>query len=165
MADNFTTKDASENTITAASDEIAGVKIPRFKLIHGDDGVNDGDVSSANPLPVTLGSGKNIRSVTGTVSADTDIVAAVTGKRIKVTRISLLTSSTTAVTVTMQSNAATALSTYPLQAISGGVSGIAEATGSSDFLFGTVQGEKLTLDVSAAQSVTYNVSYFADDAT
>lgn len=37
---------------TVASDEIAGKHYQRMKLIHGADGVNDGDVSSANPLPV-----------------------------------------------------------------------------------------------------------------
>ncbi len=52
MADNFTTLDASDASITGAADEIGGVKFPRVKLIHGADGVNDGDVSSANGLPV-----------------------------------------------------------------------------------------------------------------
>ena len=35
-----------------ASDDIAGVKFQRVKLIHGADGVNAGDVSAANPYPV-----------------------------------------------------------------------------------------------------------------
>lgn len=37
------------------TDDIGGVKYQRNKLIHGADGVNDGDVSASNPLPVTLG--------------------------------------------------------------------------------------------------------------
>lgn len=111
-----------------------------------------------------VGHGKTLKSVTGTVSADTDIVAAVTAKRIKVVSLSLLTSSTTAVTVTLQSGATTALATYPLQAISGGVSGISQSIPAPSFLFATVAGEKLTLDVSAAQSVAYNLTYFDDDA-
>lgn len=37
---------------TMAADEIGGVKFQRIKLIEGADGVNDGDVSSANPLPI-----------------------------------------------------------------------------------------------------------------
>jgi hypothetical protein len=37
------------------TDDIGGVKYQRNKLIHGADGVNDGDVSTSNPLPVTLG--------------------------------------------------------------------------------------------------------------
>ena len=36
---------------TGGADDISGVKYPRVKLIHGADGTNDGDVSSANPLP------------------------------------------------------------------------------------------------------------------
>lgn len=35
-----------------AVDDIGGLKFQRVKLIHGADGVNDGDVSRANPLPV-----------------------------------------------------------------------------------------------------------------
>ena len=38
---------------TVAADEIAGALYQRIKLALGDDGVNDGDVSAANPLPVT----------------------------------------------------------------------------------------------------------------
>jgi len=36
-----------------ACDDIGGVLFPRTKLVIGADGVNDGDVSAANPLPVT----------------------------------------------------------------------------------------------------------------
>jgi hypothetical protein len=32
------------------------------------------------------------------------------------------------------------------------------------YLFKTIAGQKLTLDVSAAQSVTYTVSYWDDDS-
>lgn len=39
---------------TCAADEIAGVKFQRMKLIYGADGVNDGDVSTANPYPITV---------------------------------------------------------------------------------------------------------------
>lgn len=38
---------------TVAADEIAGALYQRMKLILGADGENDGDVSAANPLPVT----------------------------------------------------------------------------------------------------------------
>lgn len=37
-----------------ASDEIGGLKYQRVKMIVGDDGVNDGDISSTNPLPVEI---------------------------------------------------------------------------------------------------------------
>ena len=46
--------DAGTNpSFTSAADEIAGVKYQRIKLVLGDDGVNDGDLSTNNPLPVS----------------------------------------------------------------------------------------------------------------
>ena len=39
---------------TLATDTIGGIEFQRVKLVEGADGVNDGDVSSANPLPVEL---------------------------------------------------------------------------------------------------------------
>jgi hypothetical protein len=38
-----------------ATDDIGGVKYQRMKMIVGADGVNDGDVSSTNPMPVSSG--------------------------------------------------------------------------------------------------------------
>lgn len=107
--------------------------------------------------------GKTIKTVTGTVSADTDIVAAVASKRIKVFAYSLISASTTSNTITFQSNASTALWTTPLQAITDTMTGSNLAVSVPSFLFATAAGEKLTLDVSAAQNVVYNVSYFDDD--
>ena len=52
MADNILTPASGA---TVATDDIAGVHYPRTKLTIGADGVNDGDVSSANPMPVTMG--------------------------------------------------------------------------------------------------------------
>jgi hypothetical protein len=50
MADNVGITPGSG--ATAASDDIGGVQYQRIKLVHGADGVNDGDVSSVNGLPV-----------------------------------------------------------------------------------------------------------------
>lgn len=52
MADNTQLPIPSTSGDVIAADDIAGVKFQRVKLIHGADGVNDGDVSSANPLPM-----------------------------------------------------------------------------------------------------------------
>ena len=41
-------------TAVVASDEIGATQYQRIKLIHGADGVNDGDVATGNPLPVQL---------------------------------------------------------------------------------------------------------------
>jgi hypothetical protein len=39
---------------TIAADEIAGKKFQRLKVTLGADGVNDGDVSVGNPMPVSV---------------------------------------------------------------------------------------------------------------
>lgn len=51
MADNTTLNTMSGGDVIAA-DDIGGIKFQRIKLIHGADGVNAGDVSTVNGLPV-----------------------------------------------------------------------------------------------------------------
>lgn len=51
MPDNITLPGAAE---VVATDEIGGAQFQRIKLIHGAEGVNAGDVSAANPLPVSV---------------------------------------------------------------------------------------------------------------
>ena len=53
MADN-TILNLGSGGDTIATDDISGVKYQRVKIIQGTDGVNDGDISLTNPLPVTL---------------------------------------------------------------------------------------------------------------
>lgn len=52
MADNVEL-DAGSGGATVAADDIGGVLYPRSKIVIGADGANDGDVSAANPLPVS----------------------------------------------------------------------------------------------------------------
>lgn len=54
MADNFTYTPGTGET--GAADDIAGVKYARVKLTLGGDGVNEGDVASTNPMPVSMAS-------------------------------------------------------------------------------------------------------------
>lgn len=61
--------------LTVASDTIGGQEYQRIKLIHGADGVNAGDVATANPLPVF---GPNVIG-SGTLSANDAVVAAPIG--------------------------------------------------------------------------------------
>lgn len=51
MADNVSITPGSGDTV--AADDIGGAKYQRVKMVIGADGVNDGDISSANPMPVT----------------------------------------------------------------------------------------------------------------
>lgn len=53
MADN-TILNVGSGGDTIAADDISGVKFQRVKLIHGADGVNAGDVSSSNGLPISV---------------------------------------------------------------------------------------------------------------
>ena len=50
MPDN-TTLNAGSGGDVIATDDIGGTKVQRIKVIHGADGVNDGDVAKSNPLP------------------------------------------------------------------------------------------------------------------
>lgn len=52
MADNVPITPGAGANI--AADEILGVKYPRSKMVVGADGVNDGDVSDANPVPMKI---------------------------------------------------------------------------------------------------------------
>lgn len=51
MADNTTLNTGTGGDVIA-TDDISGVKYQRVKIVQGADGVNDGDVSSSNPLPI-----------------------------------------------------------------------------------------------------------------
>lgn len=56
MADNDTAKNASGSTVTYASDDIGGVKVPRVKVQWGVDG-SVVDASATDPLPVEIAAG------------------------------------------------------------------------------------------------------------
>ncbi len=78
MADNSTLPATGE---VYASDDISDVKFPRVKLIHGADGVNDGDIGNANPLPVKQTcSTANLSNVTSSASSGS-LLAANTARR------------------------------------------------------------------------------------
>lgn len=66
MADNFIANAGSGGS-TFAADDISSVLFPRTKIVIGADGTNDGDVSSANPMPIT-GTVTAVTSITNDVS-------------------------------------------------------------------------------------------------
>ena len=74
MADNVDITQGSGTTI--AADDIAGVKHQRVKVVIGADGVNDGDVSASNPIPVT-----------GTVTANTGLTQPLTDTQLRATSV------------------------------------------------------------------------------
>ena len=54
MTDNVITSAAVGTGATIATDDIDGVMYQRVKTVVGNDGVNNGDVSSSNPMPVNI---------------------------------------------------------------------------------------------------------------
>jgi len=54
---------------TVAADDIGTVLFQRIKLVHGADGVNDGDVSAANPLPASVPGAQSVTIMSLTTSA------------------------------------------------------------------------------------------------
>jgi hypothetical protein len=52
MADNLQVTQGTGTTV--AADDIGGILHQRIKLVLGADGVNDGDVSSTNPIPTSV---------------------------------------------------------------------------------------------------------------
>lgn len=78
MADNVTANSGTGGA-TFAADDILGVHYPRTKITIGADGSNDGDVSSANPLPVSDAGGS--LTVDGTLAVTnaglTELAAAI----------------------------------------------------------------------------------------
>jgi hypothetical protein len=99
MADNIAVTPGSGATI--AADEIAAALHQRVKITLGADGVNDGDVASGNPLPVT-------GTVAVTNAGITTIAGAVAGTEMQVDVVSMPT-------VTVNSHAVTNAGTFAVQ--------------------------------------------------
>jgi hypothetical protein len=71
VPDNVTLPGAGE---VVATDEIAGRQFQRVKVTLGADGVDGGDVSAGNPLPVSLGDGRAASAVTSNVASSATTV-------------------------------------------------------------------------------------------
>ena len=134
------------------------------------DGLGGAVTVTGGALNVTSASSgtKTIKTVSGSLAADTDVIAAVTSKRIKVISYSIITTGINANAAIFKSNGTggTELWRVILQApAAASVYGANLAIAAPSFLFATVAGEKLTLDVGNADTVHYSIAYFDDDAT
>ncbi len=89
MADSFTANPGAGGD-TFAADDISAVKYPRAKLIHGADGVNDGDVSNTNGLPVKLVATVGTVSTANSSSTPLGSSAAFTGTSENVTGYAMI---------------------------------------------------------------------------
>lgn len=68
MAENIVADSGNGLGVTLAADEILSVHYPRTKLIIGNDGTNDGDVSASNPMPVDLGTNNDVTVTSGAIT-------------------------------------------------------------------------------------------------
>lgn len=76
MVDNTTLNTGTGGDVIG-SDDIGGVKFQRVKLIHGADGVNDGDVGTSNGLPIQ----RRDATASGTIAAiSTSVSIALNGQ-------------------------------------------------------------------------------------
>lgn len=106
--------------------------------------------------------GKTLVSASGSVaSSGNNTLVAAGSTRLKVYAFSLTTLSTTAVTCIFQSGASgTELWRVVLQAISGANSGANLSVAPPAWLFATASATLLNLNLSAAQTIHYSVSYY-----
>jgi hypothetical protein len=54
---------------TVAADDISSVLYQRIKIVHGGDGVNDGDVSATNPMPSSVPGAQSVTIMSVTTAA------------------------------------------------------------------------------------------------
>lgn len=139
MADNFETNAGSGGS-TFAADDISGVLYPRTKIVIGADGMNDGDVSSANPLPVGGTITANLSAIDNAVL---DTIAAL------LTTIDADTSNITACNTGAVTVAASALPTGAATAANQSTEITHLAT-----LAGAVAGNEVQVDVLTMPTVT-----------
>lgn len=112
--------------------------------------------------------GKTLKTYSGTITSDTDIIAAVTAKRIKVYAYSIVTTDNTGDLVIFKSNGTAGTELWRVYLKGPDAStpfGANLATAVPGFLFATAAGEKLTADVSSGATLHLSVAYWDDDAS
>lgn len=154
---DFVTKIVGSNGSTSASVTTRGSKGVVAVEILDESG---NQVTSFGPAH-----GKTLKTATGIVSTSgTTLINAVPSKRLKIYAYSIISESTVSNKATFQSGS-TNLWATPLRAITGTVVGSNMAVSVPTFIFATTAGEGLTINLSTTEAVTYNLSYWDDDAT
>lgn len=78
MADNITGNPGVGGDVIAA-DDISSVKYQRIKIVHGADGVSDGDVATGNPLPVVQTGTPGLPTGASTAANQTTVIGHLDG--------------------------------------------------------------------------------------
>jgi hypothetical protein len=68
--DNTQINQASSNGDIIATEVIGAAKYQNIKLVIGDHGINGGDVSAANPMPVTVSASRTVTAVFNAVTTN-----------------------------------------------------------------------------------------------
>lgn len=152
-------------TLAGQNDHANGITSTTYGAKVAQDVNIAGSSAGGSGIPVVVAE-KTILSVTGSTSSNAQIIAAVTSKRIKVVACEAYTaySTGTITPIFTDGNGGTTLWTRPMQAISSAIAGAVAATSAPSWLFGTTAGNPLYLNPNG-QTVYYNISYFADDAS
>jgi hypothetical protein len=137
MADNVAITPGTGATVGA--DEIGGILFQRVKVIVGADGTNNGDVSSANPMPV---------SGTVTVTGSTAVVSmpAVTGS-VTLVGVSAITGSTSVVNTVTVTGSTTVVGTVTVTGITTVIGAISAVTAITNPV--TITGSTVVLSMPA----------------
>lgn len=165
MADNTTIKYATtddQNGDEIATDDIGGVKYPRSKITLGADGVNDGDVSSANPLPVSLASVPS-HAVTNAGTFVTQINGtALTALQSLDTKAPALGQALAAASVPVVLTAAQITTLTPPAAITGFATSAKQDTAQTSLttLAGAVSGTEMQVDVLTMPTVAVTGTFW-----
>ena len=146
MAENVVLPGTGESI---ASDNIAGNQYQRVKVTLGADGVNDGDISSANPMPVSGTFYQATQPVSGPLT-DTQLRATAVPVSGTVTANAGTNLNTSALALETGGNLATLVARTP-------VAGQAAMTASSPVVIASDQ-TALPVNFSAAATQTYNVA-------
>jgi hypothetical protein len=136
MAENVSITPGVGDSI--AADDIGGVKHQRVKLTLGNDGVNDGDVSASNPLPI--GAPPSLPLPAGAA-----------------TEATLLLKATEATLLTVKSDTASIITALGLLATEATLAGIAAFDFATEATLVTIKSDTAKLDV--------NLSTRASEAT
>ncbi len=137
--------------------------IKRIVIHDAETGV-DANVDSAGNLLI-YSSMPTLKSVSGVVSSsgDNTIISAVSGKKLTVYSLILSTTTTTETLCKFTDGAGgTELFRVDLQASSGTISGVSKTLSPPAYIFQGSAGNALVLNLGAAQSIHYSISYWEE---
>lgn len=111
--------------------------------------------------------GKTLKTASNSLTANANVVALVSSKRIKVYALTCVSVGANATLIQFMSNGANGNELWRtlLQGNTNAPMGYAQSVTPPGMLFGTTAGEPLTMRVNQTDTIHYSIGYFDDDAT